>query len=240
LSKPRTLKCSEGLVIAISIEKMELKLLRELVKLGEGKRTEFKLKTKHPEKIVRELVAFANSEGGKLIVGVRDDRVIIGLKDSEEDLYILTRAIEKWIFPDLNFEVERILIDSDREVLVFHIPESHTKPHHVLGLEGERRVYVRVGEQSIQASREVKQILRRSKFNTNTLIQYGPHERILMTLLDEQGTITLSLFASKAGIAKRKASDILITMVLAQVIQIHPHEVEDTYTLSTQFVARQK
>jgi hypothetical protein len=217
---------------------MELKFLRELVKLGEGSRTEFKLKTKHPEKIVREIVAFANTGGGKLMVGVRDDQTIIGLKDSEEDLYILTRAIEKWIAPKLDYAVEKISVALDREVLVFHIPASKSKPHHVMDLEGHKRTYVRVGEQSIQASREMKQVLRRSKFNANILIHYGTHERILMSLLDEKEVITLNLFAAKANISKRKASEILITMVLADVIQIHPHEIEDTFTVSSQFATQ--
>lgn len=216
---------------------MELKLLKEIVKGGEGKRTEFKLKTKHPEKIIRSIVAFANTDGGRLFLGVRDDRTIIGLKDPEEDLFSLTRAIEKWITPDLDYAVERISVGLDREVMVFHIPTSKTKPHYVLDVEGKRRAYIRVGEQSIQASREMKQILLRSKVNANILIRYGTHERILMSLLDQMDSITLNVFASKAFISKRKASEILITMVLAQVLQIQPHEIEDTYTWSPQFTA---
>jgi hypothetical protein len=87
---------------------MELRLLKELVKKGEGEHLEFKLKSNHPEKIVREVVAFANSGGGKLFVGVGDDKTIKGLKDADEDEYTLTRAIDKYIFPKISFRKERV------------------------------------------------------------------------------------------------------------------------------------
>ena len=83
---------------------MELRLLKELVKKGEGEHVEFKLKSNHPEKIVRELVAFANTGGGKLFVGVGDDKSLKGLKDAEEDEYTLTKAIEKYIFPKIRHQ----------------------------------------------------------------------------------------------------------------------------------------
>jgi predicted HTH transcriptional regulator len=75
--------------------KVDLRVLKELVRQGENKYVEFKLKTNHPEKIVREMVAFANTDGGKLIVGIGDDKSIKGLKFPDEDEYILQKAIEK-------------------------------------------------------------------------------------------------------------------------------------------------
>ncbi len=71
----------------------DLKSLKALVRQGEGMHLEFKLKATHPEKIVREIVAFANAEGGLLLVGVGDDRSVPGVKFADEDEYILTRAI---------------------------------------------------------------------------------------------------------------------------------------------------
>ena len=141
---------------------MNVKELKNLVRQGEGTSLEFKLKASHPEKIIREMVAFANSKGGKLLVGVGDDKTIPGLKFVDEEEYILVRAIERNCFPPLRYEIERIAITDERDVLVFNIPKSKEKPHFVhLENEEHRKAYVRVKDRSVQASREVKQILRR-------------------------------------------------------------------------------
>jgi predicted HTH transcriptional regulator len=211
---------------------MELRLLKELVKKGEGDHVEFKLKTNHPEKIVRELVAFANSGGGKLFVGVGDDRTIKGLKDSFEDEYTLVKAIDTYCFPKLDYRVERIPIDMDREVLVLTIPRSLDKPHYVVDQSGIKKAYVRVADKSIQASREMREIMRRGKFKRDIRFQYGDKEEKLMKLLDEKQTVTVDLFAAAAGIPRKMASNTLVMLVLANVLEVHPHEVLDHFTVA--------
>ena len=56
--------------------------LRRLVAAGENDRVEFKRKVAHPLKVAREAVAFANSGGGVLLIGVEDNRTLPGLKES--------------------------------------------------------------------------------------------------------------------------------------------------------------
>jgi predicted HTH transcriptional regulator len=211
---------------------MELRLLRELVKKGEGEHVEFKLKSNHPEKIVRELVAFANSGGGKLFVGVGDDRTIKGVKDSFEDEYTLVKAIDTYCFPKLDYRVERIAIDTDREVLVLTIPKSLDKPHYVVDPSGAKKAYVRVADKSIQASREMREIMRRGRVKRDVRFQYGDKEEKLMKLLEEKKTVTVDLFAATAGIPRKMASNTLVMLVLANVLEVHPHEVLDHFTVA--------
>ena len=82
--------------------------LKKIVRKGEGFHTEFKLKANHPKKIVREAVAFANSEGGLLIIGVNDDKDIRGLKYAEEDEYVLCKALEENCSPHISYNVHHI------------------------------------------------------------------------------------------------------------------------------------
>ena len=211
---------------------MELRLLKELVKKGEGEHLEFKLKSNHPEKIVREVVAFANSGGGKLMVGVGDDKTIKGLKDADEDEYTLTRAIDKYIFPKISFKKERVAITPDRDVLVLTIPRSVDKPHYVVDDTGARQAYIRVEDKSIQASREMKEIMRRGRGERDVSFQYGEKEEKLMNLLDEKESVTVDLFATVAGIPRKIASNTLVVMVLARILEVHPHEMIDKFTMS--------
>lgn len=211
---------------------MELRLLKELVKKGEGEHLEFKLKTNHPEKIVREIVAFANTGGGKLFVGVGDDKTIKGLKDADEDEYTLSRAIDKYIYPPIAYKHEKISISPDRDVLVLTIPRSVDKPHYVVDDTGIRQAYVRVEDKSIQASREMKEIMRRGRIERDVRFQYGEKEEKLMKLLDEKESVTVDLFAAVAGIPRKIASNTLVVMVLARILEVHPSEMLDRFTMS--------
>ena len=237
---------------------MDYRILKEWVRHGEGKNLEFKLKTNHPDKIVREVVAFANSDGGYLLIGVGDDKSIKGLKYPDEDEYILTRAIENLCVPTIQYSMERVLLEDEREVLVFNIPKSLAGPHAVLqepetpstavvsvathfpkntalaapSATATKRTYVRVADKSVQASREVREILRGRRNQRNVRFNYGDKEKKLMQHLDSHPNITVDEFAEVAKISRNVASKTLVLLVLANVLRVHPNEVRDTYTMA--------
>lgn len=209
----------------------DLRELKELVRHGENKYVEFKLKTTHPEKIVREMVAFANTDGGKLIVGVADDKSLKGLKFPDEDEFILQRAIEKYIYPAIDYTFERLVIEGEREVLIYNIPKSPFKPHYV-DLDGNienRRAYVRVADRSVQASREMREILKGERKGLSIRFQYGEKEKTLMKYLADNQQITVETYATIANISRKIASRTLIVLVLANVLKVQPHEVQDFF-----------
>lgn len=211
---------------------MDLRTLKELVRQGEGEHLEFKLKSNHPERIVREVVAFANSGGGKLLIGVGDDKTIKGLKYADEDEYILTRAIEKYCTPHIPYRTEKISVSDERDVLVFHIHRSDEKPHSVLDMFGKKKSYVRVKDKSVQASPEMREIMKRTRRNRDVRFNYGEKERQLMQLLDKQQSVTVDSYANTAGIPRNLASRTLVLLVLANVLEVHPDEMMDRFTVA--------
>ncbi|WP_019988784.1 AlbA family DNA-binding domain-containing protein [Rudanella lutea] len=216
---------------------MDYRALKDLVRRGEGQQIEFKLKVNHPEKIIREVVAFANSEGGLLFIGVNDDLSIPGLKHADEDLYLLERAIQKFCFPAIPYTVERIPLYDEREVLLFKIPASPGRPHYVVldaDKPEEKKAYVRVADRSVQASKEVREILKGQRADRSVRFTYGDKERVLMQHLSQHQTITVDAFASLANVPRKIASRTLVLLVLANVLQVHPNEVVDRYTSSVE------
>jgi predicted HTH transcriptional regulator len=210
---------------------LDLRELRDIVRKGEGQHTEFKLKSNHPEKIVREAVAFANSQGGRLIIGIGDDKSIKGLKFADEDEFILRRAIERHIYPAIDYDIERLSVENEREVLIFNIERSPFKPHY-LDLDGNpdnRRVYVRVNDKAVQASKEVREILKGERKAQNIRFQYGEKERILMKYLGDNQHITVDIFAEIANIPRKIASKTLVLLVLANVLKIQPSDNSDLF-----------
>ncbi|MEM9981370.1 MAG: ATP-binding protein [Bacteroidota bacterium] len=215
---------------------MDVQELQKLVRQGEGQHLEFKLKSNHPEKIIREVVAFANTEGGTLLIGVSDNKEVKGLKFPEEDEYLLTKAIHQYCFPTINYTLEHIAIDEnyEREVLAFHIPKSIIAPHYVLRSEDiqVRKVYVRVEDRSIQASKEMREVLKQTKKDKNFCFSYGEKEQLLMTYLASHAQITLEQFADLAQISRKIASRTLVLLVLANVLKIMPEEKQDYFVIN--------
>ncbi|WP_338877139.1 ATP-binding protein [Spirosoma sp. SC4-14] len=212
---------------------MDYQALKNLVRRGEGSNLEFKLKTNHPEKIIRGVVAFANTTGGILLIGVGDDKKIVGLKYADEDEYLLVRAINKYCFPRISYTIERVQLYDEREVLVIRVPPSPTRPHYIIPDPDDpenKKAYVRVADKSVQASREVREILKGEQAERNIRFTYGDKEHKLMQHLGEHNSITVDLFASIAGISRRIASRTLVLLVLANVLEIHPSDVVDRYT----------
>ncbi|MCX2745995.1 ATP-binding protein [Mangrovivirga sp. M17] len=221
---------------------MDFKTLKNLVRQGEGQHIEFKKKVNHPEKIVREMVAFANSNGGKVLIGVSDEKEISGLKYPEEDIYEMEGAIKKLIRPQLSFTLETIITRDQKTILSYDIQESNKKPHYALEKPGQKfgKAYVRVDDRSIQASREVLEIIRQQSRQNEVWFEYGENERILLNYLAEFNEITLREYMREAGLPKVPASKILVTLVLAGVLEVYPSDKEDVFKLADQKLADEK
>lgn len=212
----------------------DLRSLKALVRHGEGMHLEFKLKATHPEKIVREIVAFANAEGGLLLVGVGDDRSIPGVKFADEDEYILTRAISRYCFPAISYTYQKIAVTDERDVLALSVQPGDNKPHYVMDDAAQQtgKAYVRVKDRSVQASREVREVLKGERKGRSIRFGFGEKEKLLLQFLGENKKITVSKFAEIAGIARQLASRTLVLLVLANVLKIAPDESEDHFSLT--------
>lgn len=210
---------------------MKLKELIRLVEEGEGQQLEFKLKSNHPNKIVREMVAFANSDGGRLLVGIADDKEVRGLKYPDEDEYVLEKEMLRSIQPALSYSIDKIRLEDGREVLVFDIPTGEKRPYAVIDHENPnlRKVYVRVADKSIQASKEVKEILKGLTKGKSLRFAYGDKENMLMKYLGEHRFITVDQFSELAGISRKSASRTLVLLVLTHVLGYQPKESGDQF-----------
>jgi predicted HTH transcriptional regulator len=209
---------------------MTLQEVRSLAAKGEGLKIEFKKKAAYPEKIVREIIALANTEGGDLIIGVDDDGTVSGQRFIEEEIFVLDKAIRELIFPRLTFETFTVKLTEKKGVAIFRIPLSPDRPHY-LKANDKKQSYIRVDDRSVQASREVWEVLKRSRTPRDTVFTYGRKEEILMKFLSEKNRITLREFSKVAKIPIFMASKTLVKLVSANVLCIYPQETEDFFTL---------
>ncbi len=213
---------------------MNLQELSQLVSLGEGPSLEFKRKVPKPERIAKEVIAFANTRGGRLLLGVDDDGAITGVRDAEEEEFALHQALNTHCDPPVEFETERVQVTPKRDVILVSVPESAGKPHFLItGENGSKpAAYVRVDDMSVEASRESVRIMREEKKNTDVLFEFGEKEQVLMRYLDSYGRITVEQFATLVNISKRSASQTLVILVRANILRLHSDARQDYFTLA--------
>jgi len=135
--------------------------LVDLLKRPEGKTLEFKRDISSPDGALKTIVAFANTAGGTLLIGVEDKsghvRGIVQALDLEERL---ANLISDLVAPRLVPEIE-ILPWRRTQVLAVQVYPSSTRPHYIRREGPEAGVYVRVGSTNRRADRELIEELRR-------------------------------------------------------------------------------
>ena len=222
-------------IVEIRRHPMKRHELRDLIAGGESSTVEFKRKFTSAEKFAREIIAFANTAGGYLIIGVDDDGTVIGV-ESEKEIIELVEVARNFITPDLELETEIVEIEFV-DVVVVHVPNSHQKPHRLISEDPserphERKAYIRQGENSVTASKEMAKILAGQNPDAPPMtLSIGDRERRLFTYLERYGKASVNDFARLVNISKRRASQILVKLVRAGVLHIHTDSGGDFYTL---------
>jgi predicted HTH transcriptional regulator len=215
---------------AARVNNQQLSQLRKLVSQGEGLRLEFKKKASHPEKIVRELIAFANTEGGVLLIGVDDDKTISGVKYPEEEILAVKQALEKFCRPVILLVETIIPISENRFVVELVVSLGERRPYFFKLSPEEKESYIRASDKSIKASKEMIEIVRRSKSKKDIRFTFGEPEKQLMEYLEVNGKITIAEFRKAAKLNRFIAAKKLILLVLANVLRITPTEKGDLYS----------
>ena len=127
--------------------------LLELIVNGENSGVEFKLDQIRPVQLAKEIVAFANFQGGRIVLGVEDDGAITGIQRNNLEQWLMDTVFGRYVHPAINPFYEEVQIDSHRRVAVVVVDQGTTKPY-VVRDRNREDVYIRVGSTSRLATRE--------------------------------------------------------------------------------------
>lgn len=111
---------------------------------GEGTRLEFKRRLPREERTARTLVAFANTRGGLLLVGITDRGRVHGVHHPQAVCEALLRIGRLLVEPELALELQVMSVRGPA-VVACSVPCSRERPHALLQPDGERIFLVRVG-----------------------------------------------------------------------------------------------
>lgn len=136
-------------------------MLDSLLTQPESKTLEFKRDLSSPKPLLKTLVAFANTAGGRLVIGVDDQKHVVGVEDPLTEEERLCNLIADSIAPRLVPNIELITVQG-KTLLIAEVFLSGSRPHFLRSEGPETGVYVRLGSTNRQADRELVTELRRS------------------------------------------------------------------------------
>ena len=207
--------------------------LEQLIRQGEGERLEFKKKTTHPSRISRTLASLANTHGGRVLVGVEDDGRIVGVRDAEEEIYLLRQAARQYVEPALALQIQEVE-QNGLTILVVTVAESPHKPHRAQVADGDWRSYVRVRDESVQTSQLTEKVLQRHDPPDMPRLEkmpLNPEELAVLEYLQKNPRLTLNQYMKLLNLGRRRAYRTLIKLTLHGYIKHHDKEKEVYYTL---------
>ncbi|WP_017731692.1 ATP-binding protein [Nafulsella turpanensis] len=201
--------------------------LADLLKQREGESLDFKQKISSCDKIAKTLCSFANTNGGIILVGVRDDRTVSGI-DPEEEKFMLEQAALHFCQPPIKLQYEEVEDEDERTVLIVMVAQSMEKPHASLNKGGAWQVYTRLNDKSLPAGKHsIRQM------EKQPLIPSAPHlnknENAILSYLKEHEKITAKELAHLINFSRRRAERLLTDMSGRGLIRLFEHEQENYY-----------
>lgn len=210
--------------------KLVSKYIYDLIAEGEHQKLDFKFEISDARKIARTFVAFSNAVGGKLLVGVKDNGRIAGVR-SEEEYYMLESAATMYCRPEISFTFQTWKIEG-KTVLEIDVPAGNDKPYYAQTYEGKWISYTRVNDQNLLVNGIQIRVWEKNKRGDGVFLEYKEAEEILLKFLDENDNITFNRFCKIAKISHRKAADILVKLICLNIIKIVFTETKSYFTLS--------
>ena len=194
--------------------------IEALIEQGEHQQQDFKFEVSDSKKIARSLSAFANTDGGRLLIGVKDNGAIAGVR-SEEEYYMIEAASKMYTRPEVPFSAKRWEVNG-KTVLEIYIAPSEERPHTAPDKDDKFKAYIRVADENMLANEVIMQAWNKEKANEGTLLKISKPVEILFAWLDDHAHISIRQFCRIAHInyytARNIMSDLMAMKMMEYVI----------------------
>jgi predicted HTH transcriptional regulator len=192
--------------------------IQNLIEEGEHLRQDFKFEISDVRKIAKTLVAFANTSGGKLLVGVKDNGKIAGIR-SEEEIYMVEAAAGLYCKPEVSFTARKWVING-LSILEVDIPKGEKKPYLAKSIEGKWLAYIRVKDENYLVNAIQLRVWKNEDRKKGIFLPITEKEKLLLKYLELNENISLDGFCKLATLNRKKASDILVRLISIEEIEI--------------------
>jgi hypothetical protein len=200
------------------METADQKYLRALIAEGEHQQLDFKFEINDARKIARTLSAFSNTDGGRLLIGVKDNGRISGVR-SDEEYYMAESAATLYCKPEVAFETRNHQVDG-KSVLEIYIPPVARKPVYARDHENRWMAYIRVADENILASTIQLEVWKEEHTDRGKLLKFTRSEELLLHYLEKVPGATLGKIQRDTGFRRKVLVSLLTKLVLFDVVEM--------------------
>ncbi len=183
--------------------------IHSLIREGEHQQQDFKYRVSDACKLAKSVSAFANTDGGRLLIGVRDDGNLSGVR-SEEEIFMMHQAAYRYCKPEASIKFDTYHIEG-RTIVIATVPPSTCKPVCAIDSEGKARAYIRINDENIVASPVHLILWRESQKAKGAIMTY---DGTIRQLLDAMPTKqTLNQIVRQSRLPRHKVITLLARLI---------------------------
>ncbi len=206
-----------------------METLKSIIQQGEHQQLDFKFRIDDAKKIARTLSAFANTDGGRLLIGVKDNGKITGVDPSEE-IHMIDAAVDMYCKPKLPFE-SRVWQEDMKLVLEITIQPSAEKPVTSPDEDGKWRVYVRRKDHTLLANKILLNVWKQEKRQNARPEKFGEEETRLLGVIAENEPVTLSKIYRLSDLPKNRVDHLMVLFVCWKLVRMEISEQGTCYSI---------
>ncbi len=191
--------------------------IRALIAEGEHQQQDFKFEISDARKIAKTLSAFSNTDGGRLLIGVKDNGKIAGIH-SDEEKYMIEAAAQRYCHPCIDYTMQTFEIEG-RSILIVQIGESTQKPVYAEDETGRKLAYLRIKDENILATPVHLRVWQQSVNPKGELLAYTEREQLLLNLLEANEQLSLNRYCKIAHLSRRTAEHLLAKLIRYGIVE---------------------
>ncbi|MBS0654171.1 MAG: putative DNA binding domain-containing protein [Verrucomicrobia bacterium] len=183
---------------------------------------EFKREAPKNDQIIKTIIGFCNQKGGKLVIGVADDRTIIGI--AEDEVERLLEALDNMIYEACHPTIIPIVSQQrfgEKNVVIISVSQGMNKPYFRKSEGMNRGTYIRIGRSTVKATPEIIEELKWQSHNID--FEKLPVYRAKANDVDEKQVQTF--LNSRKNLAKAALSEEIMrsySLIVEEHHQVYP------------------
>lgn len=197
------------------MDDIEFRLLKRIAG-GESQTLDFKFAVNDSRKIARSMSAFANTDGGSLLIGVKDNGKLAGIR-SEEEIYMAEAAATMHCQPEVYFNSILYQIQ-DKEILEIIIPESDSVLTLAPDENGNHVAYLRFRDANYVAGQIYERVWAKRNQKHSTHLRMDEYHKAMLELMERKGFVSLDQVMQDLGLKRGFAASVIERLILLDAV----------------------
>lgn len=191
--------------------------LKSLIAKGEGVHLDFKFRIDDQRKIARTLAAFANTDGGTLLIGVKDNGKIAGV-NPEEEFYMIDGAADLYTFPPV--KVNSVILNEGHHFVLKIDVEASENRHLAIDENGKKAYYYRLDDHTIRGNKVLDRVWVAKHKGIERSERFSEEEQELLKILRENDSMSISKIFKVSKLNRNNLERFIASLIVWGIVKI--------------------